>query len=211
MGKKQMLNYTAKLLGGLSILVACFAVHANEHYEAHCAACHGPDGSGNAALKAPNLTHLSEPYMKRQVAAFKQGWRQSSDAASPSAMMVTAIESLDSTRLDLAVSGAAQLVPVSPKQKSLDEFDLRKGRSQYTAFCGSCHGTTAAGNDRLGAPALVGLDVAYLVRQYRAFASGARGSHKSDRYGQQMARLAKALPNGDQIENVMAYVESLTQ
>ncbi len=71
-----MLNYTAKLLGGLSILVACFAVHANEHYEAHCAACHGPDGSGNAALKAPNLTHLSEPYMKRQVAAFKQGTPQ---------------------------------------------------------------------------------------------------------------------------------------
>ena len=69
----------------------------------------------------------------------------------------------------------------------------------------------ATGNDRLGAPALIGLDEAYLVRQYRAFASGARGSHKSDRYGQQMARLAKALPNADQIENVMAYVESLAQ
>ena len=206
-----MLNYTAKLLGGLSVLVACFAVHANEHYEAHCAACHGSDGSGNAALKAPNLTHLSEPYMKRHVAAFKQGWRQSSDAASPSAIMAAAIESLDAMRLDQAVSEAAQLIPVTPKRTSLEEFDLRKGRSQYTAFCGSCHGTMATGNDRLGAPALVGLEVAYLVRQYRAFASGARGSHKSDRYGQQMSRLAKALPNGDQIENVMAYVESLAQ
>jgi len=206
-----MLNYTAKLLGGLSILVACFAVHANEHYEAHCAVCHGSDGSGNAVLKAPNLTHLSEPYMKRQVAAFKQGWRQSSDAASPSAVMAAAIESLDAMRLDQAVSEAAQLIPVTPKRTSLEEFDLRKGRSQYTAFCGSCHGTMATGNDRLGAPALVGLEVAYLVRQYRAFASGARGSHKSDRYGQQMSRLAKALPNGDQIENVMAYVESLAQ
>jgi cytochrome c553 len=206
-----MLNYTAKLLGGLSILVACFAVHANEHYEAHCAACHESDGSGNAVLKAPNLTHLSEPYMKRQVAAFKQGWRQSSDAASPSAIMAAAIESLDAMRLDQAVSEAAQLIPVTPKRTSLEEFDLRKGRSQYTAFCGSCHGTMATGNDRLGAPALVGLEVAYLVRQYRAFASGARGSHKSDRYGQQMSRLAKALPNGDQIENVMAYVESLAQ
>ena len=206
-----MLNYTAKLLGGLSILVACFAVHANEHYEAHCAACHGSDGSGNAALKAPNLTHLSEPYIKRQVAAFKQGWRQSSDAASPSAVMAAAIESLDAMRLDQAVSEAAQLILVTPKRTSLEEFDLRKGRSQYTAFCGSCHGTMATGNDRLGAPALVGLEVAYLVRQYRAFASGARGSHKSDRYGQQMSRLAKALPNGDQIENVMAYVDSLAQ
>ena len=206
-----MLNYTAKLLGGLSILVACFAVHANEHYEAHCAACHGSDGSGNAALKAPHLTHLSEPYIKRQVAAFKQGWRQSSDAASPSAVMAAAIESLDATRLDQAVSEAAQLIPGTPKRTSLEEFDLRKGRSQYTAFCGSCHGTTAIGNDRLGAPALVGFEVAYLVRQYRAFASGARGAHKSDRYGQQMSRLAKALPNGDQIENVMAYVDSLAQ
>ena len=206
-----MLNYTAKLLGGVSILVACFAVHASEHYEAHCAACHGSDGSGNAALKAPNLTHLSEPYIKRQVAAFKQGWRQSSDAASPTAVMAAAIESLDAMRLDQAVSEAAQLIPVTPKRTSLEEFDLRKGRSQYTAFCGSCHGTMATGNDRLGAPALVGLEVAYLVRQYRAFASGARGSHKSDRYGQQMSRLAKALPNGDQIENMMAYVESLAQ
>ena len=211
MGKKRMLNYTAKLVGGLSILIASFAVHASEHYEVHCAACHGSDGSGNAALKAPNLTHLSEPYMKRQVAAFKQGWRQSSDAASPSAVMAAAIESLDAMRLDQAVSEAAQLIPVTPKRTSLEEFDLRKGRSQYTAFCGSCHGTMATGNDRLGAPALVGLEVAYLIRQYRAFASGARGSHKSDRYGQQMSRLAKALPNGDQIENVMAYVESLAQ
>tara|TARA_Y100000385_G_scaffold60079_1_gene58406 strand:+ start:104 stop:724 length:621 start_codon:yes stop_codon:yes gene_type:complete len=206
-----MRNYTARLLCGLSIWVACFAVHASEHYEAHCAACHGPDGGGNVALKAPNLTYLSEPYMKRQVAAFKQGWRQSSDAASPSAMMADAIESLDSTLLDRAVSEAAQLTPVAPKRTPSKEFDLRKGRSQYTAFCGSCHGTTAIGNDRLGAPALVGFEVAYLVRQYRAFASGARGAHKSDRYGQQMARLAKALPNADQIENVMAYVESLTQ
>ncbi len=206
-----MLNYTAKLLGGVSILVACFAVQASEHYEAHCAACHGSDGSGNAALKAPNLTHLSEPYMKRQVVAFKQGWRQSSDDASPSAIMADAIEALDSTLLDQAVYEAAQLIPVTPRRTSLEEFDLRKGRSQYTAFCGSCHGTMATGNDRLGAPALVGLDEAYLVRQYRAFASGARGSHKSDRYGQQMARLAKALPNADQIENVMAYVESLAQ
>jgi cytochrome c553 len=211
MGKKRMLNYTAKLVGGLSILIASFAVHASEHYQAHCAACHGSDGGGNAALKAPNLTHLSEPYMKRQLAAFKQGWRQSSDAVSPSAIMANAIKRLDATLLDLALSEAAQLIPVASKRTSLEEFDLRKGRSQYTAFCGSCHGTTAAGNDRLGAPALVGLDVAYLVRQYRAFASGARGSHTSDRYGQQMARLAKALPNADQIENVMAYVESLTQ
>ena len=40
-----------------------------------CSGCHQPDGTGNQALGAPNLTNLSELYMERQLMYFRDGLR----------------------------------------------------------------------------------------------------------------------------------------
>ena len=40
-----------------------------------CLACHGPNGKGNKALGAPNITELSDWYMLRQLNNFKTGIR----------------------------------------------------------------------------------------------------------------------------------------
>lgn len=40
-----------------------------------CSACHGADGSGNEALKAPPLKGQSDWYLLAQLHKFKAGWR----------------------------------------------------------------------------------------------------------------------------------------
>lgn len=40
-----------------------------------CLACHGPDATGNAALKSPSLKHQSDWYMLTQLKKFKEGIR----------------------------------------------------------------------------------------------------------------------------------------
>lgn len=44
-------------------------------YAAACAACHGVDGSGNEALRAPRLTSLPDWYIHRQLQYYKDGVR----------------------------------------------------------------------------------------------------------------------------------------
>lgn len=46
-------------------------------YTTLCIACHQADGSGNEALGAGNLTHLSKIYMARQLMYFREGLRGS--------------------------------------------------------------------------------------------------------------------------------------
>jgi cytochrome c oxidase subunit 2 len=50
------------------------AAHGKELY-AGCLACHGPDGGGNLALKAPALNHASDWYLAEQLRNFKAGIR----------------------------------------------------------------------------------------------------------------------------------------
>ena len=57
--------------------------------------------------------------------------------------------------------------------------------------CASCHGEAGQGNPSKFAPALAGLNAAYIARQMHAFRSGERGIN-DDVHGQNMALIAKA-------------------
>jgi cytochrome c553 len=48
---------------------------AGQAHYAVCSACHGPDGAGNQALKAPPLNRASDWYLARQLHKFKSGVR----------------------------------------------------------------------------------------------------------------------------------------
>jgi cytochrome c553 len=63
--------------------------------------------------------------------------------------------------------------------------------------CASCHGAKGEGNEARSAPALAGLDAAYLERQLAHFADGKRGTHTADKFGSQMAVIAKSLKDED--------------
>ena len=192
-----------------ALLLATMPAAAGDSYQTHCAQCHGAEAQGNEALGAPNLSLLSEQYIKRQLQGFKEGWRSSDDSYTQS--MIAAIAPLDAPTLASATTAIAALPDSGAAAPSAEVGNVARGRDLYTAYCGACHGTNAVGNDALGAPNLLGLSGDYLKRQYLHFAEGRRGAHLDDRYGQQMARLSKALKDPQLIDDVTAYVVSLAE
>lgn len=69
--------------------------------------------------------------------------------------------------------------------------------SKLVAACASCHGANGEGNEARSAPSLAGLDAVYLERQLAHFAEGKRGNHAADKFGSQMAVIAKSLKDED--------------
>jgi cytochrome c oxidase subunit 2 len=83
------------------------------------------------------------------------------------------------------------------------------GRPLY-AMCSSCHGAQGEGNPAQNAPKLSGLDPWYIAKQLRLFKSGARGTHETDVYGKQMAAMAATLTSDAAIDNIAAYIGTLS-
>jgi cytochrome c oxidase subunit II len=91
---------------------------------------------------------------------------------------------------------------------SMGQFsDVERGQQIYV-ICGACHGARALGEQRLGAPSLVGQQEAYLLRQLRNFRSGARGG-KGDEQGQQMRLILETVSEESDWKAVISYVRSL--
>ncbi len=56
-------------------------------YNMKCGACHGPNGQGNEALKAPALAGVGDAYLARQFTLFKTGARGSQPEDKPGRQM----------------------------------------------------------------------------------------------------------------------------
>ena len=87
--------------------------------------------------------------------------------------------------------------------------DVAAGKRLY-ATCAACHGSQAEGNPALHAPKLSGLGDWYLQRQLKYFKQGARGAHEKDVFGKMMAPMAATLGNDAAIDNVSAYIQTLS-
>jgi cytochrome c oxidase subunit 2 len=85
--------------------------------------------------------------------------------------------------------------------------DVVAGKASYGA-CGACHGQRGEGNPAMNAPKLAGQGDWYLRRQIINYQQGIRGSHKDDIFGQQMASMAKILPDQAALRNVSAYINT---
>ena len=192
-----------------ALLLMTTSAAANDSYQTHCAQCHGASGQGNDALGAPNLTRLSAAYIQRQLEGFRAGWRQSDDSYTQT--MMAAIASLDAPVLASATSAIDAFPDINGTGGATQTGNTARGKDLYNAYCSACHGTNAIGNDALGAPNLLGLSQNYLRRQYLHFAEGRRGGHPDDRYGQQVARLARALKDPQLIDDVSTDVASLAE
>ena len=95
-----------------------------------------------------------------------------------------------------------------------DGYDNPDVLERFTAETGvrvnvKIHGGNAQGNDVLGAPALAGLNDWYLRSSYQSYLDGVRGSHPDDFYGAQMSRLAPAVADRDDIDDVIAFITTL--
>ena len=84
--KKVLLTATAlTLVASFAPAIAGDAAAGKAKF-AICAGCHGPAGTGNAALNYPKLTGLEEAYVAQQLRDFKSGKRTGPQAATMKAM-----------------------------------------------------------------------------------------------------------------------------
>lgn len=173
-----------------------------------CSACHGQAGEGNAAIGAPNIAGVDAWYLERQLGNFSSGLRGATAGDTYGAQMRGAVTLLKS---DTERSAVATYIAALPKTKPTApaKANLANGSTQFNAICSSCHGSHGRGNQALGAPNLLGLDPVYMERQITAFRSGARGSHKDDKWGVQMRVGAGMLPDAKSVRDVIAYIATL--
>lgn len=168
-----------------------------------CGACHGMDGNSVNPLW-PNISGQSAPYIVAQLQAFKNGTR-SDPLMTGQAMLLS-----DEDARDLAVyfeSLPAAAKPVADTSTiSRAEALYRGGNNENkAAACMACHGPTGRGNPAATYPALHGQHAAYVAKQLRDYASGARRSDGKTRI---MRDIATRL-NEDDIVAIASYVQGL--
>jgi cytochrome c553 len=181
---------------------------ADTIWRRQCVACHGSSGEGNRALGAPALTQLSAEYVSRQLSHFVGGARGAHPDDAAGKRMALSVANLTADDIARLAHYLTTELPGTRPTVTL-KGNATRGQDYYSNLCSACHGGNAKGNDLLGAPALAGVSDWYLLSSYQSFLDGLRGQHPDDTYGAQMARLAPALPDSDDLQDVIAYVATL--
>ena len=188
----------ARVAGNASIGAAQYAV---------CAACHGSEGQGVAAMNAPKIAGQSDWYLKRQILSYKNGLRGVHENDTFGQQMIGMVATLaDEAAVDNVVAHIATL-PDSPTAATV-AGDVENGRAIYTT-CAYCHGDDGMGVQALNAPRIAGSSDWYMARQLGHFKTGVRGAHPKDYYGYQMGLLSITLRDEKAIKDVIAYINTL--
>jgi cytochrome c oxidase subunit 2 len=173
-----------------------------------CDSCHGSDLNGNIALNSPALAGQSAQYMAEQISKFQQGLRGSHDEDVAGQQMVEIAKSLNNEAAFTEVLRYLSELPVAQKTTIFrSDINLKQGNNYYQGKCGACHGINAQGNDLLHAPRLNNLSTEYLTTQMANFTRGIRGTDAKDKYGRQMALMAKT-STGSELVNIIAFIQS---
>ena len=191
-----------------TMTAAPMGVASSDIWQQQCGVCHGAAGEGNRALDAPALTQLSADYLARQLTHFVNGVRGADPKDQTGHRMALSVALLAPSDIPpLAAFISTDLPPARPE--STIKGDATRGGDYYTHLCSACHGGNALGNQILGAPSLAGASDWYLKSAYQGFLDGLRGQHADDVYGAQMARLAPALSDEDDLDDVIAHITTL--
>lgn len=173
----------------------------------YCTTCHGTDGRGNEGVRAPRLAGMEPWYLKRQLENYRDGVR----GAHPDDIEGLAMQPMAARLTDASIQDIIEWVGgwnYAPAEHTISG-DLDAGRALYQP-CATCHGADAEGNEALGAPALAGQNDWYMVTQLKNFLAGYRGAHPRDVYGAQMRAMTTGLSGENDIDNVVAYINSLS-
>lgn len=182
-------------------------VEAGQRAYQVCAACHGQQGEGNAALNAPRLAGQEDWYLRRQMEAFQQGLRGTAPGDTYGAQMrPMAMAISDPQALDNLIAYIESL-PDVPAQPTIDG-DVAAGEQAYQV-CVACHGAEGEGVEQMGGPRLAGQDDWYLVRQLENYQKNLRGYDPKDVFGNQMKPMAATLASEEAIRDVVAYINTL--
>jgi cytochrome c oxidase subunit II len=181
-------------------------VAAGQQLYAVCAACHGAQGEGNAAMHAPKLAGQGDWYLKRQLANYKQGARGTHEKDVFGKMMAPMAATLAD---EAAVDNVVAYIRTLPDQRAPTTVrgDAARGAGRYVT-CATCHGPDGRGIAATNAPRLKGMSDWYLVTQLKNFREGVRGGHPSDMYGAQMALMAAMLTDDRAIDDLAAHINT---
>lgn len=182
------------------------ATRGREVFET-CVPCHNADGSGNAAIGAPNIAGMKEWYVEEELDKFRAGVRGMHFSDVEGMKMRPMALSLTSEDDVKAVSRYVETMSPVPHAATLPG-DAKAGQAIF-ATCAACHGDNGAGNPDLKAPRIAGLDDWYLATELRKFRSGVRGTNPKDAEGRLMRPMARGLADEDAIRNVVAYIGTL--
>ena len=202
----------ARLTLAMSLLWMTLLVQADPDAAAKyqsCAVCHGEGGQGNIELGAPALAGQGAQYLERQLQYFKSGVRGADPRDTQGLqmqMMAGTLADEDIPAIAAYLSGLPQAVPAG-----VPKGDLKNGNNYYQSKCGACHGGQAQGNSGLNSPALAILNGIYLKQQFQSFQQGLRGTHPDDKYGRQMKMMSTSLPTDQDLDDVIAYIQSMAK
>ena len=185
---------------------AAHAAPPNADEFAYCTTCHGTQGNGNAAIRAPKIAGMPAWYLERQLEAFRSGWRGEHDADEPGHEMRPVAAALpDDRAVARAIAYVQTFTPLPPPVTV--HGDVAQGSALY-APCAACHGARGEGNEALAAPALAAQNDWYLVAQLEAYRNGRRGMHVDDVNGAAMRGVAVDMTDAA-IDDVVAYIDTL--
>jgi cytochrome c553 len=167
-----------------------------------CIACHGPNGN-SANPEWPNLAGQNEPYVRKQLQAFKGGARKN-PLMTPMAMSLSD-DDMEDLAAYFAVQKPAGTLETDAGKLALGQRVYRSGDAKTGApACASCHGPTGDGNAPAGYPALRGQYATYVAAQLRNYRANTRQTDPN----QMMRNVASAMSD-EQIDAVAQYVQGL--
>lgn len=155
------------------------------YVQSGCVQCHGAQGEGLESTKGPRLAGREDWFIRRQIEAFQRRERGRDDSKEtgylpPEArtqFMHPVADRLGRREIEALAVHLAGLRPAPLPPSRLG--DPSRGRALYAA-CVECHGFSAEGNARLGAPRLSGQHDWYLFAQLRDFRMGWRGADSTN-------------------------------
>jgi cytochrome c oxidase subunit 2 len=173
----------------------------------YCTTCHGTNGNGNPAIRAPKIAGMEDWYLRRQLERFRSSMRGVPAQDDGGQEMRPVAAALTDTA---AINGAvAYAVAFKPKTPSITvQGNVERGRAQFET-CAACHGAKAEGNAALHAPALANQSDWYLVTQLERYRAGLRGYAADDPEGAQMRAIAASLPDSAAIVDLVSYINTL--
>jgi cytochrome c553 len=171
-----------------------------------CTVCHGAQGNGNAAIRAPKIAGIEPWYLKRELERFRAHLRGTQEGDVTGMEMQPVALQLDDQAIAAVSVYVGTFAPKTPAKTV--SGDAKHGRKLY-ASCAACHGAKGEGNSSLQAPALAGQTDWYLVTELKDFQAGLRGLSPQDDSGTQMRAAASMLPDDSAIKDVVAYINTL--
>ena len=186
---------------------APMATSGQQQY-AVCASCHGQQGEGNPALNAPKINGLQSWYLERQLKYYQQGIRGADDADTYGRQMAPMAAMLNSDDAIRNMAAYISQLPVTDAPSTISG-DATRGMSIYNANCAACHGADGSGSWATDAPRIAGMSDWYMATQLKNFKAKIRGAHADDDYGEQMVSFSTAMKNEAQMNDVIAYLNTL--